>query len=172
MLSQWSHRAVALAAVATAAVLLAALLAACGGSASPSGEGTSLPPAPPAESGSPPTSAPPTPPEGSDSPSSSKLAPGLYDMEDGSVQAVGTVEYREVEGGFWAVVGGTEAEGDTGAIVAVVVNGDAFADEFKKNEGLSFIVEGRRVEGASTRMAGPEIEAKKVTLAGEAGPAE
>jgi len=103
-----------------------------------------------------------------------KMAPGLYDLEDGTVQAVGTVEYRHLEGGFWAVVGGTEAEGDVGKIVAVIANGDAYARQFTENEGLSFIVTGTRLEGASTHMAGPEIEATKVVATSDTppGPAE
>ena len=43
-----------------------------------------------------------------------KMAPGLYDLEDGSVVAVGTVEYRDLEGGFWAVIGGTAGRGGRG----------------------------------------------------------
>jgi hypothetical protein len=103
-----------------------------------------------------------------------KIAPGLYDLEDGTVQAVGTVEYRDLEGGFWAVIGGTEAEGDVGKVVAVIANGGGYAQQLKELEGLSVIVDGTRLEGASTRMAGPEIEATKVTAAADAppGPAE
>jgi hypothetical protein len=102
-----------------------------------------------------------------------KIAPGLYDLEDGTVQAVGTVEYRDLEGGFWAVIGGTEAEGDVGKVVAVVANGDEYAQQFKELEGLSAIVNGTRLDGASTRMAGPEITATSVVAASDAaGPAE
>jgi len=103
-----------------------------------------------------------------------KMAPGLYDLEDGTAQAVGTVEYRDLEGGFWAVIGGTEAEGDVGKVVAVIVNGDDYAAQFKELEGLSVIVTGTRLEGASTRMAGPEITATRVVAASDAapGPAE
>jgi hypothetical protein len=101
-----------------------------------------------------------------------KLAPGLYDLEDGTVQAVGTVEYRDLEGGFWAVVGGTQAEGDEGEVVAVIVNGEEFAEEFRANDGLSFVIDGERAGEASIRMAGPEITATRVTLAAEGGPAE
>jgi hypothetical protein len=101
-----------------------------------------------------------------------KLAPGLYDLEDGTVQAVGTVEYRDLEGGFWAVVGGTQAEGTEGEVVAVIVNGEEFAAEFRASEGLSFVIEGTRAGEASVRMAGPEITATRVTLAAEGGPAE
>ena len=101
-----------------------------------------------------------------------KMAPGLYDWEDGSVVAVGTVEYRDLEGGFWAVIGGTEAEGDAGKVVAVIANGDEFAQVFRENQGLSFEVYGRRAGDASIRMAGPEITARRVVLAADAGPAE
>jgi hypothetical protein len=100
------------------------------------------------------------------------MAPGLYDLMDGSVVAVGTVEHRDLEGGFWAVIGGTAAEGDQGAVVAVIANGDEFADEFRGNAGLSFEVYGERAGDASVRMAGPEITATRVVLAAEGGPAE
>ena len=102
-----------------------------------------------------------------------KMAPGLYDLEDGTILAVGTVEYRDLEGGFWAVIGGTESEGDVGKVVAVVANGDEFAQQFKELDGLSAIVKGTRLDGASTRMAGPEITATTVVAASDAaGPAE
>ena len=101
-----------------------------------------------------------------------KLAPGLYDLEDGSVVAVGTVEHRALEGGFWAVIGGTEAEGNQGVIVAVIANADEFAKLFRDNKGLSFEVYGKRAGDASIRMAGPEITARRVVLAAAGGPAE
>jgi hypothetical protein len=100
------------------------------------------------------------------------MAPGLYDLEDGTVVAVGTVEYHDLEGGFWAVVGGTEAEGDAGEVVAVLTNGEEFAEQFRANEGLSFEVRGERAGDVSVRMAGPEIVATSVLLVGEGGPAE
>lgn len=105
-------------------------------------------------------------------PGGAKMAPGLYDLDNGSVVAVGTVEHRDLEGGFWAVIGGTKAEGDAGEVVAVIANGDEFAELFRENEGLSFEVYGKRAGEASIRMAGPEITAKRVVLAAEAGPAE
>jgi hypothetical protein len=138
----------------------AAALAACGGA----GDAAS-----PAPSGSPPSSAGATP---FGPASGTKLAPGLYDREDGSVMAVGTVEHRDLEGGFWAVIGGTEAEGDAGKVVAVIANGDDFAQLFQENQGLSFEVYGARAGDASIRMAGPEITARRVVLAADAGPAE
>jgi len=101
-----------------------------------------------------------------------KLAPGLYDLDDGTARAIGAVEYRDLEGGFWAVIGGTKAEDDVGTVVAVIANGDDFAQQFAELDGLSVIVTGTRLEGASTRMAGPEIQASRVEAASTAGPAE
>jgi hypothetical protein len=56
--------------------------------------------------------------------------------------------------------------------VAVIVNGDEFADQFRQNEGLSFEVYGERAGEASIRMAGPDIVADRVVLAAEGGPAD
>jgi hypothetical protein len=100
------------------------------------------------------------------------MAPGLYDLDDGRVMAVGTVEHSGLEGGYWAVVGGTEADGNEGELVAVIANGEQFAQQFETNEGLSFEVYGTRAGEASIRMAGPEIVADRVVLAAEGGPAE
>ena len=138
----------------------AAGLAACGGA------GDAASPAPSASVPGPAATSSPAPAAGA------KMAPGLYDLEDGTVVAVGTVEHRDLEGGFWAVIGGTAAEGDEGTVVAVIANGDEFAEEFRGNEGLSFEVYGSRAGDVSTRMAGPEITATRVVLAAEGGPAE
>lgn len=91
-----------------------------------------------------------------------RLAPGLYDLEDGTAQAVGTLEYRDLEGGFWAIIGGTEGEGNVGEVVAVIANGADFEDELKPLEGKSVFATGKRLDGASVRMAGPEFELAKI----------
>jgi len=101
--------------------------------------------------------------------SGSRLAAGLYDMDDGSVQAVGTLERSDLEGGFWAVTGGTEAEGNVGAVVAVIANGDAMTEQLSRLEGRTVLVLGRRLDGASVRMAGPEIEATSVEELSDTG---
>jgi hypothetical protein len=112
-------------------------------------------------------------PENGPSPASgTKMAPGLYELEDGTVVAVGTVEYRDIEGGFWVVIDGSAAQGDSGTVVAVIANGDEFADQFRGDEGFSFEVYGERAGEVSVRMAGPEITATRVVLAAEGGPAE
>ena len=154
-------RATVILAAALAAAVAAAGLAACS-----SGAGDAASPAPSATASAAPDG------ESAGPAGGTKMAPGLYDLEDGTVVAVGTVEYRDLEGGFWAVIGGTEAEGDVGTVVAVLTNGDEFADEFRGNEGLSFEVYGERAGDVSIRMAGPEITATSVVLAAEGGPAE
>ena len=98
-----------------------------------------------------------TPPADGGAASGSRLAPGLYDLEDGTVQALGTLEYRDLEGGLWAIVGGTESEGNLGEVVAVVANPDEFADQLEALKGKTVLVTGTRSEGVSVRMAGPEV---------------
>jgi len=108
-----------------------------------------------------------------DSASGSRAAPGLYDLTDGTVQAIGTLEHRDLEGGFWAVIDRTEAAGDEGTVVAVIANADKFTKETEQLEGLGVIAVGTRLKGASIRMAGPEIEATRIIAADDtAGPAE
>jgi hypothetical protein len=86
-----------------------------------------------------------------------RLAPGMYDLEDGTVQVIGTLEYRDLEGGFYAVVDGTVTEDGLGKIIAVVNNADEFADELDALDGKPVSVIGTRFDGASIRMAGPEV---------------
>ncbi|MDZ4169003.1 MAG: hypothetical protein U1E26_05055 [Coriobacteriia bacterium] len=93
----------------------------------------------------------------------SRLALGLYELEDGTAQALGTLEWVDLEGGFWAIKGGTEAEGNVGATVAVLANGPAFEQELKPLEGKTVMIVGTLLDGASIRMAGPEIEMTEVT---------
>lgn len=98
-----------------------------------------------------------TPPADGGAASGSRLAPGLYDLEDGTAQALGTLEYRDLEGGLWAIIGGTESEGNLGEVVAVVANPDGFADQLEALKGKTVLVTGTRLDGVSVRMAGPEI---------------
>jgi hypothetical protein len=108
-----------------------------------------------------------------DDPAGTRPAPGLYDLEDGSVQAIGTLEWVDLEGGFWAITGGTAAEGDDGLTIAVIANGDELDDELSALDGRTVSVVGERFEGASIRMAGPEIVAETVEEIDDMpGPAE
>ena len=152
------RRSIPLVTVLVLAAALAAVLAACGGAG-----GAPTPSAsPPASTGGSPAGP----------AAGTQLAPGLYDLQDGGVVAVGTVEHRDLEGGFWVVIGGTLAEGNEGVTVAVITNGDEFAQQFQDNAGLSLLIYGERAGDASIRMAGPEITATRVVLAADAGPAE
>lgn len=108
-----------------------------------------------------------------DASTGSRLAFGLYDLEDGTVQAIGTLEWVDLEGGFWAIKGGTEAEGDAGKIVAVIGDVGSLDAELKALEGKTVQVKGTRLEGVSVRMAGPEIAVSSVEeISDTPGPAE
>jgi hypothetical protein len=87
-----------------------------------------------------------------------RLAPGLYDMADGTVQALGILEWRDLEGGFWAILSTTGADPAEGTVVAVIPPGSDLDETYKSLEGKMVTVTGTRLEGASIRMAGPEIE--------------
>lgn len=105
--------------------------------------------------------------------SGTSLAPGLYDQPDGTVVAIGTLEYRDLEGGFWAVVSRTGADSPEGTVVAVIANADEFAAQTAALKGLSVTVKGTRLHGASIRMAGPEIDATSIEERPDSGgPAE
>lgn len=82
-----------------------------------------------------------------------RLANGLYDQEDGTILAIGTLEWVDLEGGFYAITGSPEG----GGTIAVIANADDFADELEALLGKTVSATGTRFEGASIRMAGPEI---------------
>lgn len=86
-----------------------------------------------------------------------RLAPGYYELEDGTAQALGTLEYRDLEGGLWAVIDDTQQEGGEGKIAAVINNPDEFTEKLEKYKGKQVLVTGTPFDGASIRMAGPEI---------------
>jgi hypothetical protein len=85
------------------------------------------------------------------------FAPGLTQLSDGSAQAVGTLEYRDLEGGMWVIVGGTEPAGDAGGTVAVIANAQDLGSKLEMLKGMRVIAKGVKLDGASIRMAGPEI---------------
>lgn len=102
-----------------------------------------------------------------------QLAPGLYDLEGGKAQALGTLEWKDLEGGFWVITGGTEAEGDVGKTVAVIANRADFETKFESLKGKQVVAVGTKVDGASVRMAGPEIEIESIEeVAATSGPAD
>lgn len=84
-----------------------------------------------------------------------RLANGIYDQEDGSVIALGVLEWVDLEGGFYALTGAPESEG--GGTIAVINNAEEFDDELEALLGKTVQVTGVRFDGATIRMAGPEI---------------
>ncbi len=95
----------------------------------------------------------------------SQLAAGLYELEDGTVQAVGTLDYRDLEGGTWVILGGSEATGDAGKTVAVIANADELGSKLDELKGSRVIATGEKLDGASIRMAGPEIKVTTIAPA-------
>lgn len=92
-----------------------------------------------------------------------RLAAGLYDQPDGTVLAIGTLEWSDLEGGFWAVVGGAQATGDVGKIVAVIPAVTQNDPAYVKLAGKTVQVTGDRIEGASIRNAGPEVTVTSIS---------
>jgi hypothetical protein len=126
--------------------------------------------APNSTTGSKPEASPPTGAPDTQSPAAgTRLAPGLYELADGSAQAVGVLEYRNLEGGTWVIVGGTEAEGNVGEVVAVVANPTEFEAPLKELKGQLVVASGTKLDGASIRMAGPEIEIKSIEAIKDSG---
>ncbi|MDO8964016.1 MAG: hypothetical protein Q7W30_05910 [Coriobacteriia bacterium] len=102
-----------------------------------------------------------------------RLAAGLYDQTDGTVLAIGTLEWRDIEGGFWAVIGGSQAGGDAGTVAAVIANAKKDDGAYTALAGKTVEVRGTRIEGASVRMAGPEVNATSITgISDTGGPAD
>ena len=122
------------------ALLLALTLGACtadepadNGDAAPPTDGVSTPPV--------------------EDPAGLRLANGWYDQGDGTVLALGTLEWVDLEGGFYALTGSPEGDGN----IAVIANADEFASELEALVGKTVQVTGTPFDGASVRMAGPEI---------------
>lgn len=122
------------------ALLLALTLGAC--AAESPGDGSDA---------APPTDGVSTPP--GEDPAGLRLANGWYDQGDGTVLALGTLEWVDLEGGFYALTGSPEGDGN----IAVITNADEFATELEALVGKTVQVTGMPFDGASVRMAGPEI---------------
>ncbi len=114
-----------------------------------------------------------TPPASSDSTApaaGSRLAPGLYELADGSAQAIGVLEYRDVEGGTWVVVGTADLYSTKPAeAIAVIANPNEFETQLKQLRGQLVAVTGTKADGASIRMAGPEIKVKSIEAIRDSG---
>jgi hypothetical protein len=98
-----------------------------------------------------------------------QLAPGLYKQADGTAQAIGTLDYRDLEGGTWVILGGSEATGDVGQTVAVIANAADLGSKLDKLKGSQVIATGEMLDGASIRMAGPEMKVTAIEKAALTG---
>jgi hypothetical protein len=128
-------------AVVAVSAAMALALAGCSAARTEDEKGTVAPPASDAAGGS----------------AGSRLASGYYQQPDGTVIALGTLEWRDIEGGFWCIVGGTEATGDLGTTLAVIPNVAKADTTYAALAGKTVQVTARPIGGASTRNAGPEI---------------
>ena len=87
--------------------------------------------------------------------------PGFYDLDNGRVRAVGTLERVELEGGFWAVVEPTTSDSNQ-VVIAVIANAEEFTAQIAELDPSYVAVTGTLFEGASIRMSGPEIVADTI----------
>jgi hypothetical protein len=145
-------RRVLIAALSVAAAM-ALTLAGCSAARTEVDKGTVAPPASDAAGG----------------PAGMRLASGYYQQEDGTVLALGTLEWRDIEGGFWCIVGGTEATGDLGKTLAVIPDVAKADAAYAALAGKTVQVTAKPIEGASIRNAGPEIAVIKIEEVTDAG---
>lgn len=92
------------------------------------------------------------------------VAPGLHEREDGTVQAVGILDYRDLEGGFWAVVDTSDpAQADDADVVAVLGSSDEIPGPIKSYEGKYVSVIGLQRD-VSVYQAGPFVEVQSIKV--------
>lgn len=98
-----------------------------------------------------------------EAPSLGQIAPpGLYYLPDGSVQALGILNYRDAEGGIWVVARtGVPEEAATAPIVAVVKLEDDLAVDLQTMNGNYVSVRGKPDDDSA---AGPMIEAVSIDV--------
>lgn len=141
--------------LALTAAALASSLAAC--AAAPTPPADEPKPLPPVE-------------QPSDNPAAgAKLAPGAYDMENGTTQILGNLEYRDIEGGTWLITGGTQADGDEGKVLAVIANAGDFEAKLRALKDQQVFATGKKLDGVSVRMAGPEYEITEINTVSDTG---
>ncbi len=84
--------------------------------------------------------------------------PGLYAVDSGRTHALGVLAYRDLEGGFWAVVDAMPGQPtDTANVIAVLVGADKLGVDLQALQGRYVSADGTLADGASSRMAGPEL---------------
>lgn len=91
------------------------------------------------------------------------IRPGLYQLGEGRVRAVGTLRHVQLEGGFWAVA--AAAPGSvTGSTpnVALVLGIEKLGLDPASFDGDYVAVVGTVHGGVSVAAAGPEIDAESI----------
>lgn len=98
-----------------------------------------------------------------EAPSLGQIAPpGLYQLPDGTLQALGILNFRDVEGGIWVVARtGVPEEAAVAPIVAVVKLEDDLAVDLQTMNGTYVSVRGTADDDSA---AGPMIEATSVEV--------
>jgi hypothetical protein len=90
--------------------------------------------------------------------------PGLHEQEDGTVQAVGILTFRDSEGGFWAVVDTKDsAEATDADIVAVLGASGEIPGPINSYDGKYVSVIGTPRD-ASVYQAGPFVEMQTIEI--------
>lgn len=93
---------------------------------------------------------------------------GLYELEDGTTQALGMLTYKDLEGGFWAVVDTVIAEeADEAPVVAVILTDSDLAATMESYRYQYVSVVGAKQDEMSTYQAGPIIQATSIEVVEE-----
>jgi hypothetical protein len=104
--------------------------------------------------------------EGSSDGSSSEEVPdpGMYEQEDGTVQAVGILTFRDLEGGLWVVVDTKDpAEAADADVVAVLGASNEIPGPINSYDGKYVSVIGTPRD-ASVYQAGPFVEMQTIEI--------
>ena len=90
--------------------------------------------------------------------------PGMYEQEDGTVQAVGILTFRDLEGGLWVVVDTKDpAEAADADVVAVLGASNEIPGPINSYDGKYVSVIGTPRD-ASVYQAGPFVEMQTIEI--------
>lgn len=93
--------------------------------------------------------------------------PALERIEGSKGRAVGTLAYRDLEGGFFAVVDappGSTTFADAPVLAVVVRDGETHGDDLAALVGAYVEVSGTLSDKPTVRMSGPELNAESFRI--------